>query len=275
MDVNTNISAQRASGYVAKNERVITEVMQRLSTGIKINSAVDDPAGWTISSKMTSTLISMKQALRNAHDGISMLETASGATTEMGNMVQRVRQLTLQGISDSSTPAQRAMMQNEADELIAEIDKIAKDTQFNNRNLLDGSGKNISIQTGDVAGQTFNISIESLTAEDLQLKGLDIITNSSEALSKVDAAVSQVVGAQAEFGVHVALLTQAVESLLNSSLSFEAARGRIIDANYAHDTTTLASKTIMGQAAMAMVSQANQQPKAVHHLLKVESNKSL
>jgi flagellin len=204
-----------------------------------------------------------------------MLETASGATTEMGNMVQRVRQLTLQGISDSSTPAQRAMMQNEADELIAEIDNIAKDTQFNNRNLLDGSGKNISIQTGDVAGQTFNISIESLTAEDLQLKGLDIITNSSEALSKVDAAVSQVVGAQAEFGVHVALLTQAVESLLNSSLSFEAARGRIIDANYAHDTTTLASKTIMGQAAMAMVSQANQQPKAVHHLLKVESNKSL
>lgn len=275
MDVNTNISAQRASGYVAKNERVITEVMQRLSTGIKINSAVDDPAGWTISSKMTSTLISMKQALRNAHDGISMLETASGATTEMGNMVQRVRQLTLQGISDSSTPAQRAMMQNEADELIAEIDNIAKDTQFNNRNLLDGSGKNISIQTGDVAGQTFNISIESLTAEDLQLKGLDIITNSSEALSKVDAAVSQVVGAQAEFGVHVALLTQAVESLLNSSLSFEAARGRIIDSNYAHDTTTLASKTIMGQAAMAMVSQANQQPKAVHHLLKVESNKSL
>tara|TARA_X000000950_G_scaffold106947_1_gene134738 strand:+ start:42849 stop:43676 length:828 start_codon:yes stop_codon:yes gene_type:complete len=275
MDVNTNISAQRASGYVAKNERVITEVMQRLSTGIKINSAVDDPAGWTISSKMTSTLISMKQALRNAHDGISMLETASGATTEMGNMVQRVRQLTLQGISDSSTPAQRAMMQNEADELIAEIDNIAKDTQFNNRNLLDGSGKNISIQTGDVAGQTFNISIESLTAEDLQLKGLDIITNSSEALSKVDAAVSQVVGAQAEFGVHVALLTQAVESLLNSSLSFEAARGRIIDSNYAYDTTTLASKTIMGQAAMAMVSQANQQPKAVHHLLKVESNKSL
>ena len=275
MDVNTNISAQRASGYVEKNERVTTEVMQRLSTGIKINSAVDDPAGWTISSKMTSTLISMKQALRNAYDGISMLETASGATTEMGNMVQRVRQLTLQGISDSSTPDQRAMMQSEADELIAEIENIAKDTQFNNRNLLDGSSKNIRIQTGDVAGQTFNISIASLTAEDLQLKGLDIITNSSEALSKVDAAVSQVVGAQAQFGVHVALLTQAVESLLNSSLSFEAARGRIIDANYAHDTTTLASKTIMGQAAMAMVSQANQQPKAVHHLLKVESNKSL
>ncbi|MAH72618.1 MAG: hypothetical protein CBC09_01060 [Cellvibrionales bacterium TMED49] len=274
MDVNTNSSAHRAASYVAKNERVTTEVMHRLSTGVKINSAIDDPAGWTISSKMTSALMSMKQALRNAYDGISMLETASGATAEMGNMVQRVRELTLQGISDSSTPAQRAMMQNEADELIAEIENIARDTQFNNRNLLDGSSENVKIQTGSVAGQTFDVSIYSLTTEDLKLKGLDIITNPSEALAKVDAAVSQVVGAQSQFGVNVALLNQAVESLLNSSLSFEAARGRIIDANFAHDTTTLASKTIMGEAAMAMVSQANQQPKAVHHLLKVESNKS-
>ena len=100
MDVNTNSSAHRAASYVAKNERVTTEVMHRLSTGVKINSAIDDPAGWTISSKMTSALMSMKQALRNAYDGISMLETASGATAEMGNMVQRVRELTLQGISD-------------------------------------------------------------------------------------------------------------------------------------------------------------------------------
>ena len=275
MDVNTNISAQRAAGHAAKNELITTEVMRRLSTGIKINSAVDDPAGWTISSKMTSTLMSMKQALRNAYDGISMLETASGATTEMGNMVQRIRELTLQGISDSSTPAQRAMMQNEASELILEIENIARDTQFNSRNLLDGSSENIKIQIGDVAGQTFDVSISSITAKDLQLEGLDIIANPTEALSKVDSAVTQVVGAQAKFGVNVALLNQAIESLLNSSLSFEAARGRIIDANYAHDTTTLASKTIMGQAAMAMVSQANQQPKAVHHLLKVESNKSV
>ncbi len=273
MRINTNVSAQLAARSVVQSEKATTAALERLSTGIKINNATDDPAGWTISSKMTSNLMGMQQALRNTYDGISMLETAAGAATEMGNMVQRVRELTLQGISDSSTGAQKAMMQNETDELIAEIENIALDTQFNNKNLLEGSSSNLKIQIGSVAGDTFDVSITSLTVDALQLTGLDIINHPSEALAKTDAAVTAITNAQAKFGVDVSLLNQSLEGLLTSSQSFEAARGRIIDADYAVDTTELASKSIMGQAAIAMVSQANQRPKAVHHLLQVESNK--
>ncbi|MDA9372153.1 flagellin [Porticoccaceae bacterium] len=275
MKINTNFSAQLAARSAVQNERASTAAMERLSTGIRINSATDDPAGWTISSKMTSNLMGMQQALRNTYDGVSMLETAAGAATEMGNMVQRVRELTLQGISDSSTVEQKAMMQNEANELIAEMENIALDTQFNNKNLLDGSGASLQIQIGSVAGQTFDVSIGSLTNSELQLTGLDIIARPAEALQKTDAAVLAITGAQAKFGVDVALLNQAIDGLVTNSQSFQAARGRIIDADYAVDTTVLASKTIMGEAAIAMVSQANQRPKAVHHLLQVESSKRI
>ena len=146
MKINTNMSAQAAGLSVTKNERFTSEAMHRLSTGIKINSATDDAAGWTISSKMTTNLQSMQQALRNTHNGISMLETAASAATEMGNMVQRTRELTLQGISDSTTAAQKAMMQGEVDEMLKAIQSIAKDTQYNNINLLDGSSQSMHIQ---------------------------------------------------------------------------------------------------------------------------------
>ncbi|MAA54458.1 MAG: hypothetical protein CMK43_04670 [Porticoccaceae bacterium] len=275
MKINTNMAAQAAGLSVIKNERFTHEAMHRLSTGIKINSATDDAAGWTISSKMTTNLQSMQQALRNTHNGISMLETAASAATEMGNMVQRARELTLQGISDSTTSAQKAMMQNEVDEMLKAIQSIAEDTQYNNINLLDGSSSSMHIQVGTSAGQTFDVSISSLTLEALNLDGLDIISNPSEALAKTDAAVTAITNAQAKFGVDVGLLNQSLETLMTGSLSFEAARGRIIDADYASDTTTLASKTIMGQAAIAMLSQANQRPTTVHHLLKMEGSKQL
>lgn len=275
MIVNSNISAQLASSHMAKNDRATTDVMERLTTGMRINSAIDDPAGWTISSQMTSNLMSMNQALRNAYDGISMLETAAGAATDMGNMVQRVRELTLQGISDSSTREQKIMMQQEANDLIEQIDSISRNTQFNTKNLLDGSSSSIRIQVGTSAGQMFDVSIASITASDLQLEGLDILSNPDDTLAKVDSAVTSIVQALAKFGVNVSLLNQAVESLMTGSLSFQSARGRIIDADYAQDTTILASKAIMGEAAMAMVSQANQKPTAVHHLLRVEGAKRL
>ena len=166
-------------------------------------------------------------------------------------------------------------MQAEVDEMLQAIQSIAKDTQYNNINLLDGNSSDLFIQVGTLAGQTFNVSISSLTLADLNLEGLDIISDPSQALAKTDAAVTAITSAQAKFGVDVGLLNQSLETLMTGSLSFEAARGRIIDANYASDTTTLASKTIMGQAAIAMVSQANQRPSTVHHLLKIEGSKQI
>ena len=160
--INTNVSATIASNSLMRNEKAMTTAMERLSTGLRINSAKDDAAGLAIASRMTSQVKGLNQAIRNANDGISMMQTAGGAMTEVSNMLQRMRELAVQSSTSTNTADDRATLNAELQELVTEIDSIAKNTSFNNKSLLDGTFGNQNLQIGYQAGQTLSVSMSSL-----------------------------------------------------------------------------------------------------------------
>jgi flagellin len=140
LKINSNINAYVAANALSKNQRVMDTAMERLSTGVRINSAADDAAGLAISSKMTSQINGLKQAVRNANDAISLVQVAEGATAGISDMLQRMRELAVQAANGSYTANDRQALDNEFQQLSGEIDRIATDTQWNGKNLLDGTG---------------------------------------------------------------------------------------------------------------------------------------
>ena len=161
--INTNMSANIAANSMVRNERTMTSTMERLSTGLRINSAKDDAAGLAISSKMTSQIRGLDQAVRNANDAISMIQVAEGAMKEVTNMFQRMRELAVQAISDSNTNADRGALNNEYKQLSAEVARIAENTQWNGTNILDGARTNSVFQIGANANQTIAVNFGDLS----------------------------------------------------------------------------------------------------------------
>ena len=155
--INTNMSANIASNAMTRNERSMSQTMERLSTGIRINSAKDDAAGLAISSKMTSQINGLNQAVRNANDAISMIQVAEGAMKEVTNMFQRMRELAVQAISDSNTASDRTALNNEYKQLSQEVQRVAENTQWNGTNILDGARTQTAFQIGANASQTISV----------------------------------------------------------------------------------------------------------------------
>ena len=162
--INTNMSANIAANSMVRNERTMTSTMERLSTGLRINSAKDDAAGLAISSKMTSQIRGLDQAVRNANDAISMIQVAEGAMKEVTNMFQRMRELAVQAISDSNTNDDRAALNNEFKQLSYEVSRIGENTQWNGTNILDGARTNSVFQIGANADQTIAVNFGDLSA---------------------------------------------------------------------------------------------------------------
>ena len=160
--INTNMAANIASNALTRNERSMSSTMERLSTGLRINSAKDDAAGLAISSKMTSQVRGLNQAVRNANDAISMIQVAEGAMKEVTNMFQRMRELAIQAISDSNTSADRVALNNEYKQLSAEVMRVAENTQWNGTNILDGTRTSTTYQVGANAGQTVAVNFGDL-----------------------------------------------------------------------------------------------------------------
>jgi len=167
--INTNISALRAQSGSAAAESSLSKSMERLSTGKRINSAKDDAAGLAISQRMTANIRGMAVAIRNANDGISMAQTAEGALGEVTNILQRVRELTVQSANGTFSAGNRASLQAETDQLLAEINNIAKTANFNGLKLLDGSIKDLKLQTGVNAGDSVGISMANVSTNSLGL----------------------------------------------------------------------------------------------------------
>ncbi|MCD4717965.1 MAG: flagellin, partial [Desulfobacterales bacterium] len=161
MTINTNIEALNAQRNLGKTQSMLSKSLQRLSSGLRINSAKDDAAGLAISNRMTSQIRGLDQAVRNANDGISLAQTAEGALQESGNILQRIRELAIQASSDGSTDSDRASMQIEVDQLIAELDRIADTTSFNGQILLDGDFGTSRFQVGAEAGETVSMTMTS------------------------------------------------------------------------------------------------------------------
>ena len=292
--INTNMSANIATNAMTRNERIMGSTMERLSTGVRINSAKDDAAGLAISSKMTSQIRGLNQAVRNANDAISMIQVAEGAMKGMSDMLQRMRELAVQSISDSNTANDRTALDSEFEQLKAEIERIADNTQWNGTNLLDGTMGSATFQVGANAGQTIAVTFKDFendtanvatsgnrvftgdkinsggSAGTNDLTDLDIgtSTNAATALSALAGAIDSVNSERAGLGASMSRLEYASDNLTNVAQNTGAARSRILDADYAAETTELARTQIIQQAATAMLAQANQSQQQVLALLR-------
>jgi flagellin len=179
--INTNLSSLNAQNNLSKSQASLTTSLQRLSTGLRINSAKDDAAGLAISERMSSQITGLNQAARNSNDGISMAQTAEGALSSIGDSLQRIRELAVQSANGSNTDADRASMQEEASQLLQEVDRVATQTKFNGRTLLDGSLKNQQFQVGANAGETVSFSVNSAKTSKLGSSSAAAITTAQNA----------------------------------------------------------------------------------------------
>ena len=269
--INTNIKSLISQNALTRNGRDVANAMQQLSTGKRINSAADDAAGLAISNKMTSQIRGLNQAVRNANDGISMLQTAEGATQEITNMLQRMRELAVQAANDTYTDTDRDALDKEKVELEEEITRIAKNTKWNNMAFLDNAGVTKSFQVGIANNEDSTIAVEfvDLTAPGLDIVGLDVSSHvaSQSALEKIDTAIADVDDFRADVGAKINRLNFAIDNLTNISINTSASRSRIEDADFAKASSELARTQIIQQAATAVLAQANTDQQSVLKLL--------
>jgi flagellin len=282
--INTNTASVLASNALVRNERAMSTSMERLSTGLRINSAKDDAAGLAIAKKMSAQVSGLKVAARNANDAISMLQTYEGALREMTDMMQRMRDLTLQANSTGLTTTDIANLGDEYNALGAEIRRVVEDTEWNTDADLNGGASHV-VQIGANASQTIAITIADFTdATDANAGGrvMNLVGDSATPvtwsaannaavvtqLGLLDLAIDDVTDQRASYGAYISRLEHTVDNLLNVAANTDASRGRIEDADYATETTNLARTQIIAQAGTAMLAQANQIKQTVLALLK-------
>ena len=281
--INTNVASLNAQAAIATNARGLSKAMQQLSTGRRINSAADDAAGLAISDKLTSQIRGLNQAIRNANDGISMLQTAEGATNEITNMLQRMRELAVQASNDTNGIAERSALNVEFDQLRTEINRIANTTQFNGFNVLDGGSATGGLTSGlatfhigdagstNVQVQFTFVDFRSTAASGLLagLSGKSLSgTNGLAAISAVNDGILAVDNQRSLMGALINRFQYTVDNLTNVVTNASASRSRIVDADYSQATAELAKSQIIQQAATSMLAQANQLPQSVLALLK-------
>ena len=276
--INTNTAATLTANALTKNERAMSQAMERLSTGVRINSAGDDAAGLAISSRMTSQINGLNQAVRNTNDAISMVQTADGALVEVTNMLQRMRELAVQGASGTNTGTNdMAALNTEYEALRDEVFQIIDDTQWNGSTLLDGNvaaagDQTVDFHVGANASQTITIDFGDFETGQFgsftAAHDIDAATEANTAIGIIDTALTTVNTKRADFGAAINRLEYTADNLANVSQNTSASRSRILDADYASETTELARTQIIQQAGTAMLSQANQQAQSVLALLK-------
>ncbi|AOW22375.1 MULTISPECIES: flagellin [Sphingomonas] len=296
--IGTNVASIRAANASTAANQALQTSMERLSTGQRINSAKDDAAGMAISDTMTAQIRGMNQGIRNANDGIAMAQTAEGALGEVANMLQRVRELTVQATSGTYSSSDKTNMQAEVSALKTQITSTLANTQFNGNKLFDATAGTVNttgtapapvvavsstfkIQAGanaaDAVSLTFNklTNNASLTAvigdatapAPAPVPGIDLTTADNSALATVDTALKTVSTYRAGLGAAQNQLQSAVNNLTTNATNLTAAKSQITDADFSAETTALAKAQILSQASTAMLSQANQSQQGVLKLL--------
>ncbi|WP_425438885.1 flagellin [Pelagirhabdus alkalitolerans] len=243
--------------------------MMRLSSGMRINRASDDAAGLSISEKMRAQIRGLNQASRNAQDGISLIQTAEGAMSESHSILQRMRELSVQASNGTYTDEDRGQIQAEIDQLTNELTRIGEDTEFNKRPLLDGTVTDLKLQIGANQSQQLSVSIGDLTAEGLNIEGLDLTTQegASDAIERFDSAISIVSRERSTLGAIQNRLEHTISNLDNQGLNLTAAESRIRDVDMAKEMMNFTRLTILAQASQAMLAQSMQQNQSVLRLL--------
>jgi flagellin len=253
--INTNVNSLTAAAALAVNGRNLSTAMEQLSTGKRINGSKDDAAGQAIASRMTAQIRGLDQAVRNANDGISMLQTADGAMEEVSNMLQRMRELAVQHSNDTNGANDLAALSVEYAALSAEITRIDSDTTWNSKTLFDVGAA--TFQVGANSGDVVSASVEAIS-----------LTGSISTLGAIDTDIDTINTSRAALGAAINRLTYAANNSLSISTNTSASRSRIMDTDYAKTSAELARTQIVQQAATAMLAQANQGAQSVLALLK-------
>lgn len=271
--INTNLAAMHARSALEDVTNRLQGSFRRLSTGLRITTAADDAAGLAISERLRAQVRSLEQAKRNANDGISLIQTAEGAMEEVSSILIRLRELGIQASNGTVSDSDRAILQQEFSALRAEIDRIGRATHFNDGPLLDGSSSVISFHVGfgaDTALNQISVSIEPLLSTSLALNTLDIGSSGdiSLAISQIDSAINTVSRLRGNLGAVQNRLGSTIRNLGVHIENISAADSRIRDVDVALETANLTRLTIIQEAALAILSQANAQPTSALTLLR-------
>ncbi|WP_372966192.1 flagellin domain-containing protein [Marinobacter sp.] len=278
LGINTNVASISAQNQLSRSQGISDQALQRLSSGLRINSAKDDAAGLAISTQFDTQIRGLTVAQRNANDGISMAQTAEGGLNETVNNLQRIRELAVQAANGSITDADRELLQKEVAQRIAEIDRISEETTFNGQKVLDGSlGTGVSFQVGYEAGQTIDVNFSSdmasdalgATAASAKVDQIDIgtATGASAALDVLDTALGQVNEFRSDLGAVQNRFESTINNLATNIESASAANSRILDADFASESAKLAKANVLQQAGISVLAQANARPNQVLSLL--------
>ena len=272
--INTNVKSMVAQNAMTVNNRALSKTMEQLSTGKRINAASDDAAGLSIANRMSAQIKALDQSVRNANDGISMMQTAEGATKEITNMLQRMRELSVQAANDSYSAGDRDAIAGEVTQLTNEITRIADNTQWNGMSVLSGgtaySTMTFQVGTEGDATSAITVGFTAMSAGALTISALSFTTSvqSQASIELLDTAITAVDTFRSGLGARINRLTSAADNLANVALNTSASRSQIEDTDYAKTTTELAKTQIIQQAATAMLTQANQAPQSVLSLLR-------
>ena len=270
--VNSNIASLNAQRSLSTTTDRLQANYRRLSTGLRISTASDDAAGLAISERFSAQIRSTNQAIRNAQDGISLTQTGEGALNEVSSILIRMRELSIQASNGTVSDADRATLNQEFGDLINEIDRIAQSTTFNGVKLLDGTGSTLTFQvgTGTTTGiDTIQLSTSDTLALTLGLSALDIGSGGTPttAVSQLDDAINAVSRVRGQFGAAQNRLSTTIANLQIQSENLSAAESRIRDVDVAVETSALTRNSILQQAAISILAQANTQPQAALTLL--------
>ena len=271
--INTNIASLNAQRNLTTSQTGLNKSMQRLSSGLRINSAKDDAAGLAISDRMTAQIRGLNQAARNANDGISMLQTAEGALNETTNLLQRMRELAVQSANATNTSADRSSLDAEFQQLVDEISRISDQTEFNGKKVLDGSFSAASaaavFQIGANEGQTISVQIAGATASTLGINALSVggVSAAGSAITAIDDAIASIDSSRGDLGAYMNRLESTIANLSNVSENISASRSRIVDADIAQETSSMTKNNILQQAGVSVLAQANQTPQLALSLL--------
>ena len=283
--INTNLNSINAQRNMAMSQSSLATSMQRLSSGLRVNSAKDDAAGLAIAERMTSQVRGMNVAIRNANDGISMSQTAEGAMGKVTDSLQRMRELAVQSANATNSNSDKDSLDKEFGELAKEIQRVLGGTSFNGQHMLGADAKSFQFQVGanttsndtiniDTTDMTADATITAVTGTDNAGTGRSVIDSTADAttiqgvIDKIDTAISTVNDKRAVMGASQSRFDSVITNLQTGVENQTAAKSRIMDTDFAAETANLSRAQILQQAGNAMVAQANQLPQQVLTLLR-------
>ena len=278
LTVRTNVAALGAIGKLNKTQNNLTSSLEKISSGLRVNRASDDSAGMSVASRMESDNVSLKQAMRNANDGVSMIQTAEGGLNEMYNILVRMRELAVQGSNQTYNSSDRAAISSEFTTLASEIKRIASVANFNRQNVLNSTTTNFALQVGIQNNDDNKILINlasvaatwgalSLNTTALASNGITTLARSVTAITVIDTALKSVNTARSTLGSYQNRLENALNEATNYSENLSASSSQILDVDYATESANMTRFQIMQQAGVAALGQAKAIPQSIISLL--------